>query len=228
VKPTLLGTEAGRTDRVTAVIVPMDGATRIPVRSGIDVQLWDPVRQEERPVRLIRNLNGQSALLNEQTNQELTFRIVTERSYYRGPVFKTFNPAADGTAQVVALERRPDAPFDDIATLVRGRVVRSADPGNPGTNPVEGVTISASVLDAAGSAGHQFAVTSDDRGDFALIVNITRPGPDETQTVAAQLRFTKDGQPSRILDVTVQHGLTHVFSRAIDLDGNDPIRFTHQ
>lgn len=218
---TLLGTEVGRTDRVTAVIIPMDGATRIPVRSGIDVQLWDPGQQEIRPVRLIKNLSGHSVLLNEETNQELTFRIVTERSHYRGPVFTTFNPELDGTARVVALERRPDASFDDVATLVRGLVVRSA---GAGTHPVEGVQASASVSD---TARYQFAVRTDDRGAFALIVNIKRPAPDEAQTVLAQLRFEKDGQPSRTLDVNLKHGQTHVFSTAIDLDDNAPIKFSH-
>ncbi|YCQ26351.1 hypothetical protein M1E07_09325 [Arthrobacter sp. Z4-13] len=218
----------GRTDRVTAVIIPMDGATRIPVRSGIDVQLWDRDRQEIRPVRLIKNLNGQFALLNEETNQEVTFRIVTERSDYRGPVFQTFNPEVDGSVQVVALERRPNASFDDVATLVRGRVVGSTNAGGPGTHAVEGVKVAAFVSDAAGAAGHQFAVTTDDRGAFALIVNIKRPAPDETQTVPAQLRFEKDGQPTRILDINLKHGLTHAFSRAIDLDDNDPIKFSHE
>lgn len=224
---TLLGTEVGRTDRVTAVIIPMDGATRIPVRSGVEVQLWDPDRQEVRPVRLVKNLNGQSALLNEETNQELTFRIVTERSHYRGPVFKTFNPEVDGSTQVIALERRPDASFDDVATLVRGLVVRSANAGDPGTYAVEGIKVSASVSDAAGGAGHQFAVRTDDHGAFALIVNIRRPAPDEAQTVPAQLRFEKDGLPSRTLDVNLQHGQTHVFATAIDLDDNAPIKFSH-
>lgn len=216
--------EAGRTDIVTAVIIPMDGATRMPVGSGIDVQLWDPDRQEPRPVGLIRNLKGQLALLNEDANQNLTFRIVTERSTYRGPLFTTFNPALDGAAQVVALERRPDASFDDIATLVRGVVVRSSSAGPAGTTPVEGVKVSVS---GSGVAGHQFPATTDHRGSFALIVNIRRPGPDETQTVPAQLRFEKVDLPLRILDVTLKHGLTHVFSVPVDLDGSGPVRFSH-
>jgi hypothetical protein len=225
VNQTLLTVEAGRTDRVTAVIIPMDGATRMPVRSGVDVQLWDAARREVRPVRLIKNLNGQSALLNEETNQELTFRIVTEQSPYRGPVFASFNPEADGISHVVALERRPDASFDDIATLVRGLVVRSADSGDAGTHPVEGVTVSVSGTEVT---GHQFAVTTDDRGAFALIVNIKRPGPDEAQTIPAHVRFKKQGQPSRIIDVTLKHGLTHVFFRPVDLDDDDPIKFSHE
>lgn len=230
-KVTLLGTEVGRTDRVTAVVIPMDAATRIPVRSGLDVQLWDADRQEVRPVRLIKNLSGYFVLLNEERDEELTFRIDTEQSQYRGPVFTTFNPEADGTAQVVALERGPDAAFDDTATLVRGRVVRSPNMGDPGAfamEAVEGVRVVASVSDGTGVALNQFGVTTDGRGDFALIVDIKRPAPDEPQTVPAQVRLERDGATTRVLDVILRHGFTHVFRKAIDLDGNDPVPFNHE
>jgi hypothetical protein len=221
----LVGTESGRTDRVTAVIIPMDGATRIPVRRGIDVQLWDREQQQARPIRLIRNLDGQTALLNEEADQEFTFRIGTERSYYRGPLLTTFNPAVDGTTHVVALERRPDASFDDIATLVRGAVVLPDPTGGTDAVPVDGAKVS---VIGAEITGHQFPVTTDQRGSFALIVNIRRPGPDETSTVGARLRFEKDGAPTRVLDVTLTHGRTHVLSAPVDLEGNGPGRFTHE
>lgn len=221
----LVGSEAGRANRVTAVIIPMDGATRIPVRQGIDVQLWDPERQQVRPIRLIRNLDGQTALLNEDADQALTFRITTERSYYRGPLLTTFTPAVDGTHHVVALERRPDASFDDIATLVRGAVVRT-DPSGMGTTvPVDGVKVS---VFGAEVTGHQFPVTTDGRGSFALIVNIRRPGPDDTPTVKARLRFEKEGLPARIVDVPLTHGRAHVFSAPVALDGNGRVRFMHE
>lgn len=219
------GVEAGTTDRVTAVIIPMDGATRIPVLSGVDVQLWDLARHEVRTGRLRRNLHGQTVLLNEDPNQDLTFRIITDRSQYRGPLFTTFNPQVDGPAHVVALERRPDASFDDVATLIRGVVVRSAGVGDAGMRPAEAVKVSVWASDAA---GHQFPVRTDDRGAFALIANIRRPRPDEEQTVSARVRFEKDGAPSRSLDVALRHGLTHVFRRPVDLDENDPIPFSHE
>jgi hypothetical protein len=218
----LVGAESGRTDRVTAVIIPMDGATRIPVRRGIDVQLWDREQQQARPIRLVRNLDGQTALLNEEADQEFTFRIGTERSYYRGPLLTTFNPAVDGTTHVVALERRPDAPFDDVATLVRGVVVRPDPAGTGEAMPADDVKVT---VFGAEVPGQQFPATTDNRGTFALIVNIRRPGPDEIPTVQARLRFEKEGLPSRILDVTLAHGRTHVFSAPVDLDGNSPVRF---
>lgn len=221
----LVGSEAGRNDRVTAVIIPMDGATRIPVRQGIEVQLWDQEQQLVRPIRLLRNLHGQTALLNEVADQELTFRIKTERSHYRGPLFTTFNPAVDGTAHVVALERRPDASFDDIATLVRGVVVRPDPAGVGRTVPVDGVRVS---VFGAEVTGHQFPATTDERGSFALIVNIRRPGPDETPTVQARLRFEKESLPPRVLDVTLTHGRTHVFSTPVDLDANEAVRLSHE
>lgn len=216
--------EQGRTDVVTAVVVPMDGATRLPVRSGIDVQLWDQAGHRAVPTRLIKNLSGQAVLLNEAPDQDLTFRIVTERSFYRGPLLVTFNPAHDGTRQVVALERRPDAPFDDVATLVRGIVARQPDEERGEAEPVEGVTVSVDVA----SPGHQFSATTDGRGSFALIVDLRPPAPDEPTTVPAQLNLTENGQLLRTLAVALEHGRTHVFSVPIDLDGTEAIPFSHE
>jgi hypothetical protein len=222
----ILVSEVGRIDRVTAVIIPMDGATRAPIRTGIEVQLWDADRDQALPTRLIRNLSGHWVLLNSGTDQELAFRILTDRSYYRGPVFTTFNPQREGRQDhVVALERRPDASFDDIATLVRGVVVHRDFPGTGEALLQEGVKVSAS---GTGVTGRQFPVTTDRRGTFALIANIRRPGPDETPTVQARLEFERQGLPSRTIDVALQHGVTHVFSSPVDLGESDHIKFRNE
>ena len=220
----LVGAEPGRSDVVTAVVVPTDGVSRRPVRSGLDVQLWDPVTERVRPARLVRNLSGAAALLNEATDQELTFRIATGRTYYRGPVFLTVNPARDGISHVVALERRPEAPFDDVASLVRGVVVRSGAPGADGPLPVEGVRVTATVP----GPGHQFPVTTDERGAFALAVSLRPPLADEPPTVAATLRVDKGGLPSRTLAVGLQHAHVHVFGTPVDLDGTGRVPFHHE
>jgi hypothetical protein len=211
----IIGSEQGRTD----VVIPMDGVTRVPVRTGLQVQLWDPTTDQARPGRVVLNLSGQAAVLNEAADQQLTFRVLTGRTYYRGPVLVTFNPAQDGPTQVVALERRPDAPFDDVATLVRGVVVRSAG----GLRPMQGVRVSAAVP----SPGHQFPVTTDDRGAFALAVGLRPPGPDELPAVTGTLRFDSKGLPPRTLTVAIRHGRTHVFADPIDLDGTGGVPF-HQ
>jgi hypothetical protein len=222
----ILVSEIGRTDRVTAVIIPMDGATRIPICAGIEVQLWNPDRNEALPTRLIRNLSGQWVLLNASADQDLVFRILTDHVRYRGPVVTTFNPKREGRPdKVVALQRRPDASFDDIATLVRGVVVQRDQPGTGQAVPQEGVRISVS---GAGLIGHQFPIITDDRGSFALIVCIRRPGPDEAPTTQARMHFEKDGALPKDLDVTLKHGITHVFSSGIDLDETVPIGFTHE
>ncbi|MGY1701265.1 hypothetical protein [Geodermatophilus sp. SYSU D00766] len=205
----------------------MDGVSRRPVRSGLDIQLRDPVTGRVRPTRVVRNLSGAVAVLNEPIDQDLTFRIETGRTFYRGPVVLTVNPARDGASHVVALERRPDAPFDDVATLVRGLVVRSgpddADGHRP-VEPVEGVRITV----AAPLQLRLFPATTDERGAFALAVGLRPPGPDEVQTVPATLLFEEDGQPARTLDVALQHGRVHIFGAPVDLDGTDPVRFHHE
>jgi len=220
--------EPGRTDVVTAVVIPMDGVTRLPVRSGVDAQLWDPIRQKARPNRLVRNLSGYIVLLNEPADQDLTFRIVPGRTGYRGPLFVTFNPARDGVSRVVALERRPDAAFEGTETLIRGSVVRSAGTGSP-AEPVRvaGLTVSASPR--ADAAGHQFPTTTDERGGFALVVGLKLIGANEGPApVTTMLRFEKAGLPVRELEVELDHGRTHVFAASIDLDSDNRPQFTHK
>ncbi|WP_341358353.1 hypothetical protein V5H98_11195 [Georgenia sp. M64] len=203
--------EEGRTDVVTAVVTLMDGATRRPVRGDVDVTLWDVAAGQPRPVAVVRNLSGQAVVLNAPPGEDLTFRIGTERSIYRGPVLLTVNLATDGVRHVVALERRPDAPFDDVATLVRGVVVRSPAGG---AEPVDGATVSA----AAPGPGRQFPATTDARGAFALVVELRPPAPDEPVEIDVVLTVGKDGLPTRTLAVQLQHGRHHVFTAPVDLD----------
>jgi hypothetical protein len=220
--------EQGRTDVVTAVVIPIDGVTRRAVRSGLDVQLWDPAAHTARPNRLIRNRNGHIVLVNEPTDQELTFRIDPSAAGYRGPLFVTVNPARDGVSRVVALEPRPDGAFDDAATLVRGVVVRSAGGASLiQPRPVPGLTVTA--RPPAGSGGHQFPATTDERGVFALVVGLTVSDTDEERRpMPTVLRFEKAGLPVRELTVPLDQGTTHVFAAAVDLDRADRTPFTHQ
>jgi hypothetical protein len=219
--------EQGRTDTVTAVVVPMDGSTRIPVSAGVHVQLWDRARQAASPHRLVRNLSGHLVLLNEPRGQELTFRVAAEDAGYRSPVFVTFTPTDEVRRVVVPLERRPDGDFDDTATLVRGWVVRSGD-GDPAHGvPVAGINVSA--RPQADAAGHQLGATTDDRGVFALVVGLRVIGADEGPVpVATTLRLAEGELSARELSVELEPGRTHVFADAIDLDGVSTPRFTHE
>jgi hypothetical protein len=213
--------EQGRTDVVTAVVIPIDGVTRLPVHSGLDAQLWDPVRQAARPNRLIRNLSGYIVLVNERANQDLTFRIEPTAAGYRGPLFVTFNPASDGVSRVVALEPRPDSVFDETATLVRGSVVRSGGGGSPLLpQPVSGLTVTAKPPAAA--ADHQFPATTNERGVFALVVGLNAPATSEDhKPVRTVLRFEKTGLPVREFAIDLDRGRTHTFAAAVDLDRAD-------
>ncbi|MEU8816738.1 hypothetical protein [Actinoplanes sp. NPDC048796] len=213
--------EPDRTDAVSAVLIPMDGITRRIVRSGVDAQLWDREWDRARPNRLIRNLSGHLVLVNVPPGPDLTFRITADRAGYRGPVFVTYNPAGDGLRRVVPLERRPDASYGDVATLVRGTV------GRPDARaPVPGLTVSARL--PSPRAGHQFPATTDANGDFALAVGIRTIGIPEPGPVTATLRFAKAGLPARELNVNLEHGRVHVFSAVIDLDGADRPPFVHE
>jgi hypothetical protein len=226
--PPPIAFEPDLTDVVTAVLIPIDGATRRPVRSGISAQLWDPVGKASRPNRIVRNLSGHLVLLNEPLDTELTFRIDPEGAGYRGPVFRTFTPVETDRSRIVALERRADAYFDPTETLIRGGVVRSADPaGIPGAPaPVAGLTVSA--RPPAGAAGHQFPVTTDERGVFALVVGLRLVGTNEGPiSVPTRLRFEKTGLPVRELSVNLDPGRVHVFTKPIDLDTDRTPVFSH-
>ena len=216
------------TDTITAVLIPIDGATRVPVRSGISARLWDPVGDKPRPNRLVRNLSGHLVLLNGPLDTELTFRIEPEEAGYRGPVFVTFTPGNADRSRIVPFERRPDAAFDATETLIRGWVVRSADPVGPGQPvPVAGLTVTA--RPQAGSAGHQFPATTDERGVFALVVGLRLVGTNEgPASVPTRLRFEKAGFPVRELSVDLDPGRVHVFAEPIDLDTDLPPVFSHR
>lgn len=213
--------EEGRGDVVSAVLVPIDGVTRRPVRSGVQAQLWDPVRRAARHNRLIRNLSGHLVLVNEPSDRELTFRIDPGTAGYRGPLFVAFTPDADGVSRVVALEPRPERAFDAGTTLVRGCVGRSARSGSAAPpSPVAGLTITAGPR--AGAAGHQFPATTDERGVFALVVGLRVSGmDDDAGPIPTTLRFEKSGLPVREFDVDLHRGRTHVFTAAVDLDRDD-------
>jgi len=218
--------EQPRTDVVTAVVIPTDGITRRTART-VDVELWDPDQQVALPFRLVRNLSGHAVLLNQPADQELTFRILTRDTGYRGPVFITFNPAVDGISRVVALERCPDAGFDDVAILVRGWVVRSAGPAAGGPPvPISGVTVSAELTQ--GGPGHQFPATTNAHGTFALAVGRPANAGADAGPFPTTLHFVKDGLPGRDVDVELEAGRVHVFSEAIDLDAAGQPRFTHE
>lgn len=218
-----VGFEMGRTDRVTAVIIPMDGATRLPIRTGIHAELWDVAHRRPHPTRLVTNLGGQVVLLNVDADQELTFRILTARSPYRGPVFTTFNPKQDGIAHVVALERRTDASFDDITTLVLGVVTRADFVDSDRVLPVEGAIVSVHGVDRP-----QFSVTTDHRGAFALPVDLSRPAPDEAPEVNAEIHIERDGRVVRTVPVSLEHGRSHHFAAPISLNEEGAVGFTHQ
>jgi hypothetical protein len=220
--------EQARIDVVTAVVIPMDGATRLLVRGGVNAQLWDPVRDEARPNRLVRNLSGHIVLLNEPKDQDLTFRIEPAAAGYRSPLFVTFNPDRDGVSRVVALERRPDAAFDGNETLIRGSVVRSSDSGSP-TKPIPVAGLTVTARPRTDSAGHQFPATTNERGVFALVVGLKQVGANEgPASVTTMLHFEKAGLPVRELQVDVDQGRVSVFAEPIDLEADNQPSFSHK
>lgn len=185
-------------DEVTAVLIVVDGITLRPVTTGVEVELVD----RAGPGRLIRNLSGRHVLLNGVPDQPLTFRVRPERAGFRGPVLVEFTPTAGAFTRVVPLERLASADFDDVATVVRGEVVR-------GTEPVPGVSVRA----VSGTAGRLFPATTDERGVFVLAVPL-----DHIDTVTVRIQIEEPPAVLRELSIDVRRGRAYVFARPVDLD----------
>lgn len=222
----------GPTDVVTAAIVPMDGVTRLPIRSGVIVELWDQVREVPIPKRIIRNLSGHLVLVNEPPDRELTFRIDARAAGYRGPTFDTFNPATQGVRRVVRLEPATDAVLPANATVLHGIVVRSSRPrtqadGGREPSPVAGITVAAQP--PAGLSGHQFPATTDDRGAFVLVVGL-RPilSIEPVEPVKTTIDFSTADRLLLTVDIELHHGRTHLATTAIDLDDANQTVLTNQ
>jgi len=209
-----------RIDDVTLAVLPVDRATRVPVRSGVKAYLWDIVEKRELPPRLIHNHSGYFVLINQEPDADYTIRIEPEAAGYRGPVEIAVNPHRDGMRQIAPLERRPDRPFDEGTTLVRGDVIRFKVAGDPDTRvPVADVTVSVPAADPADPP--PFWTTTDSRGVFALALQLPPPNAGEApRPVAVTLRFQEGAGPP--LDVTrsLTDGRTHVFADPIDIDGD--------
>jgi hypothetical protein len=216
----LVASQPPLTDTVAAALIPVDRFSRLPVRRGVDAQLWDVGRDQARPDRLVRNLSGHLVLLNRPRDAQYTFRVDAASAGYRSPLDVTFNPSVDGIGFVVWLERSAEFGFESGTTLVRGMVVRTAGDGRPGDpSPVADLVVS--VVATQLGQPPPFLTTTDARGVFALAVRLeVDPGaPDEP--VSTTLRFEKAGVPARALTHLLSHGRTHVFTEPIDLDGNN-------
>jgi hypothetical protein len=216
----LVAFEPPFTDTVTGALMPVDRFSRLPVRRGVDAQLWDVGRDQARPDRLVRNLSGHLVLLNQPRDAQYTFRVDAAAAGYRSPLDVTFNPSVDGIGFVVWLERPADFGFEGGTTLVRGMVVRTAGDGSP-DDPSPVADLAVSVVARQPDQPPPFLTTTDPRGVFVLAVRLEfDPGaPDEP--VSTTLRFEKAGVPVRALTRLLSHGRTHVFSEPIDLDGNN-------
>lgn len=205
--------DRSRTDRVTAVLVPIDRTTRRPVTSGVSAWLWDRSADKRSPFRLIKNLSGSFVLLNQPVDATYDFRIDPSSAGYQEPVEVSFNPKADGLRRIVPLDRRTDYPFEDQSTLVRGMVVRG---DGASRTAIPGATVS--VLPGLELADDQVPSLTDKNGGFAVLaklkpeVNDAPPAP-----LTVTLRFTPPSGSGRDIDVELKRFEANVFSKPIDL-----------
>jgi hypothetical protein len=209
-----------RIDRVTFAVAPFDNFSGRVVASGVKAEvdgLFD---------RPIRNLSGHLVFIN--LPQQATYAVTIDASDagYFSPVNTTFPPDSDpdtATARrlMVPLIRRPDFPYAEATTLIRGVIVRGSGAGAvavPGASIRTGpIIIVSPILDP------QFETRSDERGAFALPLTRRRAhGDSETYPVTLHL---KQGNNARTLTVEVSDGKSHSFEEPIDLTGTNVPEF---
>ena len=213
-------------DEVTAVLVPADRTSRRPVTSGVRATLWDDQNDRDLPDRLVRNHSGALVLLNRPLGETYTFRVDPTAAGYSGPFLVAFQPEAGNRRRIVWLSSRPDSPFDQGTTLVRGVVTRTAPNAS-----AAGIEIAAVPRRGDGGAPQDddptFTGISDERGSFAVAVHLEPPDDgDLDATVETALTLNRGGMPHRELVVQLDHRREHVFAEALDLDGSNEPPFT--
>jgi hypothetical protein len=213
-------------DEVTAVLVPADRTSRLPVTSGVQATLWDDQNNRALPDRLVRNLSGALVLLNRPLGETYTFRVDPTVAGYGGPFLVAFQPDAGNRRRIVWLASRPDSPFEPGTTLVRGVVTRT-----PTMLSAEDLEVAAVPRRGDGEEPQDddptFTGIADRRGGFAIAVRLEPPDDgDLDASVETTITLNRGGDPHRQLVVQLDHGREHVFAEPLDLDGDNEPPFT--
>jgi hypothetical protein len=209
-----------RVDHVTLAVLPIDGFTGALVPNGVKASIKDMV------VRPVVNASGMLVFLNlldppDMPNPpSLEVEIDGRDAGFFGPMTRSFTPPApnDPAAEKkrrleLVLTPRPDYPYPGGTTLIRGVVVRGAD-------PVAGATVSTT----PDQSGAPFEALTDERGAFALALrrHPVSPGPFEVD-----IQFAEGADSRDLQNKTLTIGRSHSFKEPIDIGGNnDPGFFT--
>jgi hypothetical protein len=206
-----------RIDTVTLAVLPIDGVTGAIVRSGVTAKIKGLL---DRP---IINATGMLVFINlpaPPVPPAYEVEIDARKAGFVGPETLPFEPPAANDPNLetkrrlpLLLKPRSDYPFPSGTTLVRGVVVRGAD-------PVAGALISAQPPLSSGP----FEALSGANGAFALPL---RPHPEGPVPLQLAIRF-EQGADVRILPgKVITPGRSHSFRKPIDLaSNNDPDFFT--
>jgi hypothetical protein len=217
VRPAIYFDTLPRVDQVTLAVVPIDGVTGAIVRGGVKAKI------KGLPDRPIVNGSGMLVFINlpaPPVPPAYEVEIDASEAGFVGPETLSFEPPAANDPDIetkrrlpLLLKPRSDYPFPTGITLVRGVVVRGAD-------PVAGALISAQPP----LSSDPFEALSGARGAFALALRPHPEGPDPLQLA---IRF-EEGADVRILPgKVIAPGRSHSFRKPIDLTGNnDPDFFT--
>lgn len=209
-----------RIDHVTFAVMPVDGFTGAIVASGVKASIEGMVG------RPIVNGSGMLVFLNLLDPPDMpnppTFQVEIDArdAGFFGPETRAFTPPAptDPAAEEkrklkLLLKPKPDYPYPSGTTLIRGVVVRGAD-------PVAGAIVS-TTPDQSEDA---FEAMTDAKGGFALAL---RPSPLSAGPLQVDVHIEEGADSRDLLGKALTIGRSHSFRAPIELDGNnDPDFFT--
>ncbi len=203
------------TSFVTTALVPVDRFSRRPLRAGVSALPWDIEKDRALPYRMIRSRSGYLVLLDQPFGQSYLFRVDASTAGYISPIDVSVTPSADNRKQLVLLDRAAGFSFEPEATLVRGTIANAETA--PGIRP--GLANAQVAL-----AGERFQTTTDQRGSFALGVELPAPPAGEPAApVDVELSVTHPDHETRLFSVTLEPRRTHIFTEPIEIDGtNEP------
>jgi hypothetical protein len=203
-----------RIDRVTFALAPTDGVTGAVVRSGVSASV------KGLPNRPIRNSSGLLVFVNLPDRPSYEIELDAREAGYFGPdSFVWEPPSGEPSPRQRQVDRllqpRPDFPFRDSTTLVRGVVVR-------GGAAVADARIWARPAPDSGP----FETRSTERGAFALALRLPPLEPFEDELPVDVEIHVEQGPDGRRLTRRLTNGRSHSFEAPIDLTGtNQPAFF---
>jgi len=201
-------------DQVTFAVAPFDAFTGRVISEGVKASVLG------LPDRPIRNRSGLLVFVNLPDQPQYDFTVRGSAAGYFDPPQQSFIPPAANDPNRFKLRRRsvalmplPDSHFPEAVTVVRGVVVRGAQP----------VSDASIALDSLSAAGTGFATKTTTSGAFALPLRMPALSPGQNEAPKPITLHVAEGADQRTLTRSVRAGSVYRFDAPINLsDAAEP------